>query len=111
VVGSTLSDIIDCIKRGALPEAEDYALALRDKHLPTVMGRYEPGNKVCDGRVLIHVPHRDITLKVSGMVGILISLLYYDARMPKALWKPPRIWGVPGASSRLGKRPTLRLVF
>ncbi len=60
---------------GALQGAEDYALALRDEHLPTMIRGYHPDDKRCEGQLPIYVPHRDVTLKVSGMVNILISLL------------------------------------
>ncbi len=74
MVGSTLIDIIDYIKTGAIRDAEVSALALRDEHLPAMIRGYDPKDQGCD-RCPTYVPHRDITLKVSGMVNILVSQL------------------------------------
>jgi hypothetical protein len=74
VVDSTLSDIINYIKSGALRDAEASAVALRDEHLPELIRAYHPKHKKRD-RCPIYVPHRDVTLRVTGMATILVSQL------------------------------------
>jgi hypothetical protein len=74
VVDSTLSEIIDYIRSGALRDAEVSAVALRDEHLPEMVRGYDPKHNTRD-RCPTYVPHRDVTLKVSGMANILVRQL------------------------------------